>query len=194
MLTQLVNQLLDISRLEAGGLKLEIGELSLTDLFERVRRTFDVLARKQGIELHVELAPDAPATIPADGDRLRDQVLGNLLGNALKFTPEGGRISVRGWRMDGHFRIEVTDTGAGMPADQLPRVFDKYYQIGEHARSKGAGLGLAIAHDIVQAHGGTIAVHSEEGAGTTFHIDLPVSRTQMEAARRARSVAVEDDG
>jgi signal transduction histidine kinase len=194
MLTQLVNQLLDISRLEAGGLKLEIGELSLTDLFERVRRTFDVLARKQGIELHVELSPDAPATIPADGDRLRDQVLGNLLGNALKFTPEGGRISVRGWRMNGHFRIEVTDTGAGMPADQLPRVFDKYYQIGEHARSKGAGLGLAIAHDIVQAHGGTIAVHSEEGAGTTFHIDLPVSRKQMEAARRARSVAVEDDG
>jgi signal transduction histidine kinase len=193
MLTQLVNQLLDISRLEAGGLKLEIGELTLSDLFERIRRTFEVLAHKQGIELNVALDPAAPPTIPADGDRLRDQVLGNLLGNALKFTPEGGRIDVRGRGENGHFRIEVTDTGSGMPADQLPHVFDKYYQIGEQARSKGAGLGLAIAHEIVQAHGGTISVESQEGEGTTFRIDLPITRRQMEAARRAHSAA-EDDG
>src|SRR5690606_12070782 len=95
-------------------------------------------------------------------------------------------IDVRGWAEDGHFRIEVTDTGAGMPADQLPHVFDKYYQIGEQARSKGAGLGLAIAHEVVQAHGGTITVVSEEGAGTTFRIDLPASRRQMTAALRAQ--------
>ncbi|HEX6135631.1 MAG TPA: HAMP domain-containing sensor histidine kinase [Longimicrobiales bacterium] len=189
ILTQLVNQLLDISRLEAGGLKLEIGELSLAELFERVRRTFEVLANRQGIDLNVELDEEAPATIPADGDRLRDQVLGNLLGNALKFTPAGGRIDVRGWAQDGHFRIEVSDTGAGMPADQLPHVFDKYYQIGEQARSKGAGLGLAIAHDVVQAHGGTITVESEEGTGTTFRIDLPATRKQMAAARRRQMAA-----
>jgi signal transduction histidine kinase len=192
MLTQLVNQLLDISRLEAGGLKLEIGELTLTDLFERIRRTFEVLARKQGIDLNVELDPRAPSTIPADGDRLRDQVLGNLLGNALKFTPEGGRIDVRGRSDNGHFRIEVADTGSGMPADQLPHVFDKYYQIGEQARSKGAGLGLAIAHEIVHAHGGTISVESQEGSGTTFRIDLPITRKQMEAARRAQAARDDD--
>ncbi|MGH7446121.1 MAG: sensor histidine kinase [Longimicrobiales bacterium] len=186
ILTQLVNQLLDISRLEAGGLTLEIGELQLTELFERVNRTFAVLANRQGIDLSVQLDENAPDTIPADGDRLRDQVLGNLLGNALKFTPEGGRIQVRGWSEDGHFRIEVSDTGAGMPAEQLPHVFDKYYQIGEQARSKGAGLGLAIAHDVVHAHGGTISVTSEEGAGTTFRIDLPATLKQMEAARRAQ--------
>jgi signal transduction histidine kinase len=195
ILAQLVNQLLDISRLEAGGLRLEIGDLALTDLFERVQRTFEVLANKQGIYLNVRLDEDAPETIPADGDRLRDQVLGNILGNALKFTPEGGTIDVHGWGEDGHFRIEVSDTGAGMPAEQLPHVFDKYYQIGEQARSKGAGLGLAIAHDVVHAHGGAISVVSEEGTGTTFRIDLPTTRQQMEQARRAQQngAAGDDD-
>ena len=193
ILTQLVNQLLDISRLEAGGLKLEIGDLELAELFDRVRRTFEVLANKQGIALSVQLDDSAPPTIPADGDRLRDQVLGNLLGNALKFTPEGGRIDVRGWPEDGHFRIEVTDTGAGMPAEQLPHVFDKYFQIGEQARSKGAGLGLAIAHEVVHAHGGTISVESEEGRGTTFRINLPATRRQLEAALRQINPADNDD-
>jgi signal transduction histidine kinase len=195
ILTQLVNQLLDISRLEAGGLKLEVGDLALAELFERVHRTFEALARRQGIALNVHLRDDAPETIPADGDRLRDQVLGNILGNALKFTPEGGRIDVRGWIEDGRFRIEVSDTGAGMPAEQLPHVFDKYYQIGEQARSKGAGLGLAIAHDVVRAHGGTISVRSEVGTGTTFRIELPTTREQLDDARRAQlNGAANDDG
>jgi signal transduction histidine kinase len=192
MLTQLVNQLLDISRLEAGGLTLEISELDLPELFERLQRTFEVLASKQGIDLAVHLDDGSPTTIPADGDRLRDQVLGNILGNALKFTPEGGRIEVRGHTENRHFRIEVSDTGSGMPAELLPHVFDKYYQIGEQARSKGAGLGLAIAHEIVHAHGGTISVTSEEGTGTTFHIDLPANRKQMDEALRAQLDGADD--
>jgi signal transduction histidine kinase len=182
ILTQLVNQLLDISRLEAGGLSLEIGELNVEDLFERVRRTFEVLAHQQGIELDVELDPAAPRQIPADADRLRDQVLGNLLGNALKFTPEGGTIRVRGWGEGRRLCIEVADSGQGMPADQLPHVFDKYFQIGEQARSKGAGLGLTIAHDIVEEHGGTITVTSEEGVGTTFLVTLPATVEEMAGA------------
>jgi signal transduction histidine kinase len=185
ILTQLVNQLLDISRLEAGGLKLEIADLDVADLFDRVHRTFEVLVHKQEIRLEVNLEPSAPSTIPADGPRIRDQVLGNLLANALKFTPPGGTIRVRGWGEDNAFHIEVSDTGTGMPADQLPHVFDKYFQIGEQARSKGAGLGLTIAHDIIEEHGGTISVTSEEGAGTTFHIALPASRAQMTAATAA---------
>jgi signal transduction histidine kinase len=186
ILTQLVNQLLDISRLEAGGLKLEITELDVPELFDRIRRTFEVLAHKQGISLHVELDPEAPRTIPADGPRLRDQVLGNLLANALKFTPEGGEIRVRGWGEDERFCIEVSDTGSGMPADQLPHVFDKYFQIGEQARSKGAGLGLTIAHDIVEEHHGEITVQSEEGTGTTFRLTLPLSMEQMAAMAAAQ--------
>jgi signal transduction histidine kinase len=177
---------------QSRGLKLEIGDLELAELFDRVHRTFEVLANKQGIALTVQLDDAAPPTIPADGDRLRDQVLGNLLGNALKFTPEGGRIEVRGWPEEGHFRIEVSDTGAGMPAEQLPHVFDKYFQIGEQARSKGAGLGLAIAREVVHAHGGTISVESEEGRGTTFRIDLPATRRQLEAALRQINPANND--
>lgn len=182
LLTQLVNQLLDISRLEAGGLRLEIAEVDTADFFERLRLTFGVLAQKQAIAFDVELDSDAPATIHADGARLRDQVLGNLLANALKFTPEGGSIRVRGFGENAHFVIEVCDTGAGMPAELLPHVFDKYFQIGEQARSKGAGLGLTIAHDVVHEHGGTISVDSEEGAGTTFRIVLPVSHANVPAA------------
>jgi signal transduction histidine kinase len=181
-LTQLVNHLLDISRLEAGGLKLEIEDVSVADLFERVHRTFDVLAHKQRIGFAVTLEESAPRVVRADGARLRDQVLGNLLANALKFTPEGGRIGVRGWGEAGHLCVEVTDTGAGMPASQLPHVFDKYYQIGETARSKGAGLGLTIAHDIIEEHGGTISVVSQEGSGTTFRIRLPAAQQRSDRA------------
>jgi signal transduction histidine kinase len=181
VLTHLVNQLLDISRLEAGGLRLEISDIDTAEFFERLRLTFGVLAQKQEIGFVVDLDDAAPASIPADAGRLRDQVLGNLLANALKFTPEGGTIGVRGFADDGNFIIEVSDTGPGMPAEQLPRVFDKYFQIGEQARSKGAGLGLAIAHDVVEEHGGTITVDSVEGAGTTFRVSIPTSREGMPA-------------
>ncbi|MEX0907959.1 MAG: HAMP domain-containing sensor histidine kinase, partial [Gemmatimonadota bacterium] len=183
ILAQLVNQLLDISRLEAGGMKLEMQDLDVANLFERVRRTFDVLALKQDITLAVRLDPTAPSTIYGDDDRIRDQVLGNLLANALKFTPAGGSISVRGWGDDEELVIEVSDTGAGMPEDQLPHVFDKYFQIGGQARSKGAGLGLTIAHEIVRAHGGDITVESTEGSGTTFCINLPTTRQPASASR-----------
>jgi signal transduction histidine kinase len=184
VLTQLVNQLLDVSRLEAGGLRLHIAEVVVTDLFDRVERAFEGLAQRKSIVLIVDVDPSAPGTIPADADRLGDQVLGNLLSNALKFTPEGGRIGVRVWREDEACHIEVSDTGPGIAADQLPYIFDKFYQVGEHARSKGAGLGLSIAHDVIEAHGGSITAESEPDHGTTFHILLPLdpSRTGIHVA------------
>jgi signal transduction histidine kinase len=176
VLTQLVNQLLDISRLEAGGLRLHVRAVSVVDLFRRVERSFEGLAQRRNIAFSVEIDPSAPATIDADAERLSDQVLGNLISNALKFTPEGGRIAVRVW-MDGDaLQIEVEDTGTGIPPDKLPYIFDKFYQVGDQARSKGAGLGLAIAHEVVEAHGGTIRAESEVGGGTRFHIALPVAQ------------------
>jgi signal transduction histidine kinase len=175
ILNGLVNQLLDISRLEAGGLRMQFHDIVVADLFDRVRRSFRPIAEQRRIDLAIELSDAMPPTIPGDADRLRDQVLGNLLSNALKFTPEGGHVTVRSWPDDGHLVIEVQDTGPGIAADKLPFIFDKYYQVGGQARSKGAGLGLAIAHEVVQAHGGTITAESGTGEGTTFRIVLPAA-------------------
>lgn len=173
VLTNLVNQLLDISRLEAGGLQLEMQDVVLRDLLARVERSFAVLARKKDIDFSVEVDDKLPAGIRADADRLGDQVIGNLLSNALKFTPESGRIRVRAWADEKGIQIEVQDSGVGVATDQLPYIFDKYFQIGQQARSKGAGLGLAIAREIVEAHGGTIVADSEPGEGTTVTVRLP---------------------
>ena len=174
VLTRLVNQLLDVSRLEAGGLQLEKHEVVIEDLLASLERAFGILAKRKEISLVVELDPNVPTSIHADPDRLRDQVLGNLLTNALKFTPEDGTIRVRVWADRSLLHIEVSDTGVGIAPEQLPLVFDKFYQIGQQARSKGAGLGLAIAREVVEAHGGRISVDSEVGVGTTFHIELPL--------------------
>lgn len=175
VLTQLVNQLLDVSRLEAGGMRLHFHEVSVRDLIGRVQRSFEGLATKKGIDLVVSIDAGTPSSIPGDADRLADQVLGNLLSNALKFTPDGGRIEVRTRLHDDGLIIEVEDSGPGIPADQLPYIFDKYFQVGEQARSKGAGLGLAIAHEVVTAHGGRISAASEHGTGTTFRVVLPTN-------------------
>jgi signal transduction histidine kinase len=192
VLTQMVNQLLDMSRIEAGGMRLEILDVDLPEMFERLERTFQAMARKQGVGFEVSLAGNAPRLIPGDGDRLRDQVLGNLISNALKFTSPEGHVTVRGLREGEWMKIEVEDNGSGIPAEQLPHVFNKFYQVGEQARSKGAGLGLAIAHEVVSGHGGEISVVSTPGRGTCFTILLPTSRDRAERAqleRRSRRAA-----
>lgn len=174
VVSRLINQLLDVSRLEAGGLRLVVHDVVVEDLVRTLERSFGILAGKRNIGLDFEVTDSIPARIQADSDRLRDQVLGNLLSNALKFTPEGGTIRVRLWGDEDGLQIEVADSGVGIPADQLPHVFDKFYQVGQQARSKGAGLGLAIAREVVEAHDGRIWVESTEDVGTTFRISLPV--------------------
>ncbi len=179
ILTSLVNQLLDISRFEAGGLQLEMQEVVLNDLFTRIERSFGVLARKKSIDFTVDVESTVPHAIQGDADRLADQVLGNLLSNAMKFTPDGGTVRMRAWGEGSELRIEVADTGEGIPGDQLPYIFDKYYQVSQHARTKGAGLGLAIAREVVEAHGGSISVESQPQRGTTFTISIPVRRVRL---------------
>jgi signal transduction histidine kinase len=181
VLTGLVNQMLDISRLEAGGLQLEMKRAEIDELFARIERSFAVLARKKNINFKVDVEKNVPTAIVADADRLCDQVIGNLLSNALKFTPENGEIRVHAYARDEQLRIDVHDTGEGMPQDQLPYIFDKYFQVGQEARAKGAGLGLAIAREIVEAHGGDISVHSATGAehGTTFTISIPIRSAEV---------------
>ena len=185
-LAQLVNELLDVSRLEAGGLRLEIQSVQFRDMIDSVQRAFDVLCRQKGIEFEVDVGVNVPETIPADAIRLRDQVLGNLMSNAIKFTPEGGRIRLSARTAPDNFLVvEVSDTGSGIPDDQRPHIFDKYYQVGEAARSTGAGLGLAIANDVVEAHGGRIEVESQVDNGTLFRVWLPARAEQIPAAATA---------
>jgi len=187
VIAQLVNQLLDIGRLEAGGLRVQIRDAQTGELFQRVERSFDPLARQRGISFDIAIEESVPDTLAVDVERMADQVLGNLLSNALKFTPDGGRIRLHARRLDGALAIEVSDTGPGIPPDKLPQIFEKYYQVSDEARRKGAGLGLSIARDVVRAHGGTIHVESEPGSGTTFRVLLPAGEARHGSAALVRA-------
>jgi signal transduction histidine kinase len=173
-LTRLVHRLLDVSRFEAGGARLELREIELRSFFEELTEDFRVLAVQNGIEFPVRLSDDLPRTVVGDEDRL-NEVLGNLLSNAFKFTAKGGTIRVDAAKCDGGIQVEVEDTGVGIPPDKLPHVFEKFYQVDNDAqpRSVGSGLGLAIAREIVEAHGGTIGAESQVGRGTRFRVFLP---------------------
>ncbi|HEX6588976.1 MAG TPA: HAMP domain-containing sensor histidine kinase [Longimicrobiales bacterium] len=172
-LSDLVNQLLDLSRIEAGGFRVELMEVESAELFGAVRRMFEPLAKQKSIDFRVAIDDDFPRIMRADPDRLRNEVLGNLLSNAFKFTPEGGTISLRAFSRDGSVCVDVSDTGGGIPQEDLEHIFDKFYQVGQEARIQGSGLGLAIAREIVEAHGGRISAESASRRGTTFHIVLP---------------------
>jgi signal transduction histidine kinase len=182
-LTRLVHRLLDVSRFEAGGARLELRRIELRRFFEELTGDFRVLALQNGIEFPVRLSGDLPETMVGDEDRL-NEVLGNLLSNAFKFTAKGGTIRLDAARCDGGVQVEVEDTGVGIPPDQLPHIFEKFYQVENDAqpRSVGSGLGLAIAREIVEAHGGTIGAESAVGRGTRFRVFLP---ERPPAARQA---------
>jgi signal transduction histidine kinase len=179
-LARLIQQLLDVSRFEAGGGRLDIEQLDLRAFLLELSVSFEALAVQNQIEFQVDIDADLPNTLHGDPDRL-NEVVGNLLSNAFKFTPRKGKIALRarpGARHDDHqVVIEVTDTGVGIPEDQLGRVFEKFYQVENEAQpmSVGSGLGLAISKEIVEAHGGTITAESEVGKGTTFRVLLPVA-------------------
>jgi len=183
VLLEQVNQLVDLSRYEAGAFGIDMEHLYLVDFCTSLERAFEALAQQKGVRLEFDVDPQAPELIEADGDRLRNEVLGNLLGNAFKFTDSGGRVSVK-VRADlprrDRILIEVADSGVGIPAEELPHVFDMYYQGQSGTRAKGSGIGLAIAREIVGIHGGEIAVESREGRGTTFRITLPITQEGRE--------------
>lgn len=174
-LLEQVRHLLDLSRLEAGAFRLVEEDVYLVDVCTGIRRAFEGQARKWMIDFAVELEPSAPERIVGDMDRLRNEVLGNLLANAFKFTEPGGRVHVRLHGDGNDVVIQVSDTGVGIPPHELPHIFERYYQGREGARSAGAGLGLAIAREVVEAHGGSIEARSRPGRGTTFLIRLPVT-------------------
>jgi signal transduction histidine kinase len=173
-LARLVQQLLDVSRFEAGGSRIELRPIDFRGFLDELATSFEALAVQNQIDFRLETEDGLPETVVADPDRL-NEVVGNLLSNAFKFTPREGTIRLRAFLLDGGVSIEVEDTGIGIPQDQLPKIFDKFYQVENSGQPKsmGSGLGLAIAREIVDAHGGTIAAESELGRGTIFRVFLP---------------------
>ena len=169
----LIQDLLDLAALERGSVTLQRAACSVRQLLSDAAQLFRPQAERTELRFLCR-APDADADVLADAARVQ-QVLGNLLGNARKFTPAGGQITLTAELLGGEARFSVADTGPGIPAEHLPHVFDRFWQA-QRAQRGGAGLGLAIAQAIVAAHGGHIAVQSEPGRGSTFHFTLPLAR------------------
>ena len=174
LLARLVDDLRTLSLAEAGQLPLVWESVDVTELLADVSTSFSGQAEAAGIALRVETGDGLPA-ITADVGRL-DQVLSNLMANALRHTPSGGTITLQAEPIRDGVRITVRDTGEGIPAEDLPYIFDRFWR-GDRSRSRaggaGSGLGLAIARQLVQIHNGRIGVESEQGQGTTFTIELP---------------------
>ncbi len=177
LLGRLVDDLRDLALAEAGRLPLERTEVTLDELASRVIAAFQPQAHEKGLRLVLEATSDAPDAVPqvyADPQRL-EQVLANLLSNALRYTPQGGAITVKVWVDAGEVTLAVIDTGSGISPEDLPHVFDRFYRA-DKARSRadgGSGLGLAIARQLVEAHGGQITAQSELGKGSIFTVHLP---------------------
>ena len=177
-MSRLIADLLDVTRLEGGKrLPIEPAPVAVTEVLHEAQELF----RVQASVATVSIDYDAPggAVVHADRDRVM-QVLSNLIGNALKFTPPGGRISVRAALRDAEVLVSVSDTGPGIPHEHLDHIFNPYWQA-KRAERLGAGLGLPIARGIVEAHGGRIWAESEPGEGTTFFFTLPLERDAQPA-------------
>jgi signal transduction histidine kinase len=174
-LGRLVVQLLDLSRLESGDVPLERERVDLAPLVSQVLSEIEVARPDRRVALNDAIPEDLPP-VYADRERVH-QVLFNLLDNAVRFTPSGGRVTVTASRHDGSVDVAVADTGPGIRAEHLPRVFERFYRVDE-ARSRddgGTGIGLAIARSVVEAHGGRIWAESRPGEGSTFTFELPVA-------------------
>jgi PAS domain S-box-containing protein len=170
---RLVRDLLDLSNIESGTFAVDLRPVELLQLLQEARERIDLSAGERNIEFNCEI--DAKiGSVSADRDRLF-QVIANLLGNAFKFTPEGGRVSLRAYEHEGDAEIVVQDTGSGIPPENLPRIFDRFWR-GDRALRDSAGLGLAICKGIVEAHRGRIWVESSLGVGTAFYVRIPKPR------------------
>lgn len=170
---RLVSELLDLSRIESRQMAMAREQADLAELLRRCVARFESRAKEAGLRLELKIS--SPLSVRGDADRL-ERVFANLLDNAIKNTPAGGRVSVLA-RQGGPQAIQVTvaDTGVGIPPEDLPRIFERFYRVDKSRAAGGTGLGLSIAKEIVEAHEGEIRVTSELGEGTRFVIELPTS-------------------
>lgn len=170
---RMIQDLLDVSSIEAGKLAVERRPEAVAPLIERTLSLFEREATQRGVEL-VRADGDGVPPVLVDADRIV-QVLANLVGNAMKSTPAGGRITVGAEREGKDVALRVHDTGAGIPPEHLPHIFDRYWQARRSSAKRGAGLGLAISRGIVEAHGGRLTVRSRLGEGSEFRFTLPTA-------------------
>jgi len=177
LLQRLVEDLQTLSMAESGTLDFHFQTLNISELIKDVQKSFAGKAAETGININCNI-PDDLQELAVEGDWHRlDQVLGNLVNNALRFTPEGGEINLGTDQTESSVRITIQDTGEGISPEDLPFVFDRFWK-GDKTRSRtgsGSGLGLAIAKQLVTAHGGIIFVESQQGSGTIFIVELPLS-------------------
>ena len=172
-LTQMVNELLDLSRIESGTVQLMLDDVDLVRLARNTAERLRLFAERQGLTIDLDV-PDRVSPVRGDEDRL-GQVLVNLLHNAVKFSPDGGRIVVGVREDQGEVRVWVRDPGIGVPYADLARIFERFYKV-DRARVRGrggTGLGLSICRHVVESHGGRIWAESEDGSGSTFILVLP---------------------
>ena len=173
-LLSLINDILDLSKIEAGRMELELTDFHLPTALDNALTLVRERAGRRGISLHMTV--HEPLDYVRAGERKIKQVLLTLLSNAIKFTPEGGRIEVWARQVDGSVEISVSDTGVGIAPEDQEAIFEEFRQVGTAARKvEGTGLGLALSKKFVELHGGRIWVESEMGAGSTFRFTLPMS-------------------
>jgi signal transduction histidine kinase len=191
----LAQNLLELSKLDSGLIRLDLRPDDLRATIESAVEQAQVSARRRGLDLTTEL-PDEPLVTRHDPQRL-GQVLTNLIGNALKFTPRGGSVRVVLSPRNRGARIQVIDTGVGIDAAELPKIFDRFYRgsRANEARGSGSGLGLAIVRSVVEMHGGRVMVESQIGTGSTFTVTLPNDpRTSADAIATGAVSAPGGDG
>jgi len=171
-LAQMVSELTELSRIETGQVELRMAPMNINLIIEEVVAQLNPLAQRQQVTIATELATNLPV-IRIDKDRIRQTIV-NLVHNAIKFNHPGGRVAVSTKAERDSVTVYISDTGTGIPKDDLPHVFERFYKA-DKARTEGSsGLGLAIAKHIVQVHGGNIWAQSEEGKGSTFGFSLPL--------------------
>ena len=188
-LTQMVNELLDLSRIESGTAQLMLDDVDMIRVVRSTAERLRLFAERQGLQIALDL-PDRISPVRGDEDRL-GQVLINLLHNAVKFSPKGGTIVLGAGEAANEITVWVRDPGIGVPRADLSRIFERFYKV-DRARVRGrggTGLGLSIARHVIDAHGGRIWAESEEGQGSTFSFTIPVAPKRSAPRQRIGSTA-----
>jgi len=195
LLLAVLNDVLDLSKIEAGKLSLFEDDFDVAEVAGQARGTYEIMAQAKGLEFGLEVSEAASGWWRGDADRLR-QIVGNLLSNAVKFTPQGSVTGKVDLGPSGALRIVVSDTGVGIAPEKLPSLFEKFTQADNSAtrRFGGTGLGLAICRELTQMMGGSIDVESREGHGSTFTVELPLKRGAAVAAVAADPAQPNEDG